>query len=45
MVVLHVDNEYASCLEISLKTEFITMLVKNVEEKTAKKLKLEFVNT
>jgi len=42
MVVVHVTGEFANCLEISLKTEFITMLTKKVEERTGKKLKMEF---
>ena len=42
MVVIHVTGEYTNCLEISLKTEFITMLAKKVEERAGKKLKMEF---
>ena len=42
MVIVHVSGEHASCLEIPLKTEFITKLVKKTKDRTKKDLKLEF---
>jgi len=48
MVVLHISGDvgedYASCLDISLKTEFLTMLVKKVQERCNKNLPLEFTD-
>ena len=44
IVVLYVTGEYASCLEISLKTEFITMLSRKIKEKTDKSLKIDFAS-
>ena len=45
VVVLHVTGDHASMLDISLKTEFITMLSKKTEERTNRKLRLEFMET
>ena len=45
VVVIHLTGDHASMLDISLKTEFITMLSKKMEERTNKKLKLEFMET
>ena len=44
MVIIHVKGEHASCLEIPLKTEFITQLVKKVKDRTKKNLNLEFTD-
>ena len=43
MVVVHVSGEHASCLEVPLKTEFITQLSKKTKDRTKKDLKLEFM--
>ena len=45
VVVIHVDGDFASMLDISLKTEFITTLSKKIEERTNRKLRLEFMET
>ena len=45
MVVIYVSGEHASCLEIPLKTEFVTQLVKKTKDRTKKELKLEFIDT
>ena len=45
MVIIHVKGEHASCLEIPLKTEFVTQLVKKTKDRTKKELKLEFIDT
>ena len=42
IVVLHINGDYASCLNIPLKTEFITMLQKKVKERTNSNLKIMF---
>ena len=44
IVVLYVTGEYASCLDISLKTEFITMLARKIKDKTDKSLKIDFAS-
>ena len=45
VVVIHVAEDYATLLEVSLKTEFITTIVKKVEDRTGRKLKIEFLDT
>ena len=42
IVVVHINGDYASCLNIPLKTEFITMLQKKVKERTNSNLKIMF---
>jgi len=48
MTVIHISGDvgedYASCLDISLKTEFITILVKKIQERCNKNLQLEFTD-
>ena len=45
VVVIHMTGDYASCLNIPLKTEFITMLQKKVKERTNNNLKILFSDT
>ena len=45
IVVVHMTGDYASCLNIPLKTEFITMLQKKVKERTNSNLKILFSDT
>ena len=44
MVIIMVRGEHASVLNIPLKTEFITQLVKKVKDRTKKTLNLEFTD-
>jgi len=42
IVVIHMNGDYASCLNIPLKTEFVTMLQRKVKERTNRDLKIMF---
>jgi len=42
IVVIHMNGDYASCLNIPLKTEFVTMLQRKVKERTNSNLKILF---
>ena len=44
VVIIEVRGEHASVLDIPLKTEFITQLVKKIKEKTKRDLNLEFTD-
>lgn len=45
IVVIHMNGDYASCLNIPLKTEFVTMLQRKVKERTNSNLKIMFSDT
>ena len=40
--MIHAKGDFDSCLEIPLKTEFVTSLAKLTKEKTGKDLKIVF---
>ena len=44
MVIIEVTGEPATVLDIPLKTEFITQLVKKIKDKTKRNLNLEFTD-
>ncbi|XP_035228007.1 unconventional myosin-Ie-like [Stegodyphus dumicola] len=41
-IVIHVKNDYGSLLEITFKTEFLTLLNKKFQERTNKPLNIQF---
>ena len=45
ILVIHMNGDYASCLNIPLKTEFVTMLQRKVKERTNSNLKILFSDT
>jgi len=42
ILIIHMNGDYASCLNIPLKTEFVTMLQRKVKERTNSNLKIVF---
>ncbi|WAQ98849.1 MYO1E-like protein [Mya arenaria] len=42
LMVLHIQNDYASVLESVFKTEFLSLLTKRYKDKTGKDLRLQF---
>eukprot|EP00092_Neocalanus_flemingeri_P052340 GFUD01061174.1.p1 GENE.GFUD01061174.1~~GFUD01061174.1.p1 ORF type:complete len:1149 (-),score=317.13 GFUD01061174.1:56-3502(-) len=42
IVIIHINGDYASCLNIPLKTELVTMLQRKVKERTNKEMKIVF---
>ena len=42
LIVLYVENDYASLLDITYKTEFLTILSKRFKERVMKELRVEF---
>jgi len=45
ILVIHINGDYASCLNIPLKTEFVTMLQRKIKERTNNNMKIMFSDT
>lgn len=44
LMVLHIQNDYATVLESVFKTEFLSLLTKRYKDKTGKDLRLQFTD-